>query len=303
MKRGSSVIEVSFAISAGGDNAHLGRLLGSLAKQPWALRFEILIGSENPAEHAHEVLQNAALSVRWFQVRDGLSSLRNRLYSEARGRFVYFIDEDCYLPEGFTENLAALLHENPEIAMAGFYRSPAHWHVFQRAYNSLSNMWLKVHAQARPPLSLAGNVVVPKLMSGRSFPFSTIDHFGGEEIAFAENLQRRGLQVRLFAELSIFHNCSGSPRRFFKRAWLHGCSAYQPVSIGRSLGVVSRHFLQEKSLALPVLVFSYMMTVWLARMWQGFTEAAVESSAPSPITWLRPTDQDGAVRALQNRLD
>lgn len=266
---------LSLAISSMGRRPHLTRLLESLRGQQYIPEYEVLIGSPFPESRFEEILRQTGVKATCVQVpvKNGLSALRNELYRRASGQFVYFLDEDVELPSnGFIYRLVEVLLRSPRRAVGGGYVNPANPRVFQRAYNSMSNLWLKVHQDSGQALPVAGNVAIPRLTdkeSGDDFPFSKRSSFGGEEIHLSENLKARGLQFELQSGFSILHHCEHPPHVFYQRALLHGRSPRQPVRVAPALGPVWRHFREEKSFVVPMLVGSYMMAVWMARAWSG----------------------------------
>ncbi len=267
-------VSVSIAISSQAVYTHLFRLLTSLQNQTQhGVSYEVLVGSPNTLESMPPALLQNFPALRWIHSEGGnLSELRNRLYHEARGSMVYFLDEDCELPDGFLAYFAqSMRFTRGTSAYAGFYRSPENSGVLRRAYNSMANLWLKAHLNAPQPLALAGNILLPKMaFAGRSFPFSLQHFFGGEELDLCENLRRHGIRIQHLPELFVYHHCGHSLLAFFQRARLHGRSPSRPAHGPGA--TVWHHLWAEKNPTVIALVVLYAAVVRANRLWMQFAE-------------------------------
>lgn len=271
--------DLTFAISSQGTHSHLQRLLLSLQGQRASdLNFEVLVGSAVDLNFGQDPFRESAagLRIKPVKVRAGnLSVLRNKLYAEASGRMVYFLDEDCALPEDFVFSLRHLLTGDESKAYGGYYNSPPGSMAQRQAYNSLANLWLKTHESSPQPLALAGNVLMPKLKnSPPTFPFLLSQHFGGEEIGFCENLHRHGIRIFHREHLGVWHHCEHSLVRFFSRARLHGKSAYRPSRGKISAAAIWAHLRLERGPYVLFLIFCYMITVRTSRAWTSLWESS-----------------------------
>jgi len=239
---------LTVAISAGNRPDLRERLLTSLRSQasPWD-EVEILVG--------HPTLN------------ENLSQVRNRLYREAGGRWVYFVDEDCELPDF---NYLTRLVEQSESkggSVGGFYLGGEN--IWQKAYNALANFWLGLHHEQGQGLPVAGNFALPKhIQIPAEFPFGKTA-FGGEEVHLKKRLDDLGIRFHLLPELSVRHNGKKAMRGFYSRAWRHGQGPRQTVKHRRAAVSFFKAATRSNGLIIPVLMISYMFIVWLARRLPG----------------------------------
>lgn len=219
-------IELSFVISAGISAERLHVLLQSLHAQNTKIRFEVRVGANRQWTDEERIsLENAALPVQIDQAPVAtVPGLRNLMYNRARGQWVYFLDEDCVLPDpNFVARMEKFFDDRVPLAFGGGYLSSLNDGIFQNAYNQLTNSWLQLHSAGGSALPVAGNFGLPKLSSGGAdFPFVSHSVFGAEEISLKENLKKFDLEFHFDEALSVRHTSKKDWRCFYQRAWLHG---------------------------------------------------------------------------------
>lgn len=244
---------LTVAISAGVDDSLCQRLLHSLEKQSVYKKLQILISPGGP--------------------RENLPQRRNALYAQARAPWVYFIDEDCELPDGlFLERLLARLECRCEglaggvsVAIGGGYL--AEGGLWQKTYNALSTFWLELHARQDQSVPVAGNFAMPRFEgAGPAFPFSLNVPFGGEEIELRKNLLSAGISFALVPELAVVHNSAKTGSGFFRRAWLHGSSPRLPSKRRTALSELWQTWENVRDLRVRALMVAYLATVVTARL-------------------------------------
>ncbi|HMN69227.1 MAG TPA: glycosyltransferase family A protein [Bdellovibrionales bacterium] len=234
---------MSILISSHGRKPLLARLQQSLQAQTFA-DYEILIGE---TQHGRS-----------------LAVVRNELYRRARGRWVYFLDEDCVLPDPeFLARMSANLKS--ERAFGGGYIGRG-LSIWQKSYNALVNYWLHLHARRGQALPVAGNFLMPRLGEefGEDFPFSRAHSFGGEEVSLRLNLLTRGIGFDLREDFSVVHDGGKRAVDFFRGAWRHGQADHQPVRAGFALTHFFSNF-RGGGVRATSLMLAYLSLVWMSR--------------------------------------
>src|SRR6185312_3053198 len=142
-------------------------------------------------------------------------ALRNRLYSQARGRYVYFLDEDCEWPAAKLSRALPDLMASGD-AFSGPYSDGPASRLFGRIYNRMTHAWAFTHARLGSPVPLAGNCLIPKI-AGLDSPYGQFARFGGEEVALQSWLRRSGIALHYRESLRINHNAQHSAWTFLAR--------------------------------------------------------------------------------------
>ena len=242
------IVTVSFAIACGGRVGLRERLTHSLA----AARFPFQI----------EILQEECGG-------GSAGEMRNRLFARARGKYVYFLDEDCVWPVDFplADMQAWIASGN---AFSGPYLNTPMCTFFGRAYNFMTHAWMRKHAAAGRPVPVAGNVFLPR--SERLLqPYGEGTAFGGEEAALVCRLSQAGIELRFLEEMAVGHNALHSPARFFARAWRHGRSPapgrVAPQSKSRKRFLTFHQALPSYSPLMLLTLAGYHLTQSCARRW------------------------------------
>lgn len=238
----SDNVQLTFAIACGGRADLRARLASSLAASSFPFTTEILYGERSD----HSVGQ-----------------LRNRLYRQARGRYVYFLDEDCEWPGEFPINKLETWMKTGE-AFSGPYRNGPMCTFFGRAYNFMTHTWLRVHALLKAPVPVAGNALIPKI-STLSEPYPGNANFGGEEHALVRSLADSGIVLHYREEMAVGHNALHSPTLFFARAWLHGRS---PAAGKMRLSFTTYRALPSYNPLMMLALAFYYLTQFTARKWR-----------------------------------
>jgi GT2 family glycosyltransferase len=243
--------KLTIAISTGCNEALRKRLMESIESQKTSFSVQVL--SAAPTASAPGPF------------KDNLARVRNRMYAEARGRWVYFLDEDTELPSPyFLERLVERLEREGGAVGGGYAGGGGLW---QAAYNALTSYWLDLHARQGQSLPVAGNFAMPRMPgTGIGFPFSLQVPFGGEEIELRRALLRVGMKFTLAPELAVLHNSSKTGRRFFERAWTHGSSPRMPARNGMAFRTLLRSFAGIDSFRIRTLMVAYLATVVTARI-------------------------------------
>lgn len=134
---------------------------------------------------------------------------RNQGFAMARGKWVYFLDQDTCLERTDLFQFARRLLELDELAQppwlaSGFYLSQRQASFWGRRYNWLTNQWLRHSAEGTR--FLAGNVL---FLKEHFVPGPYVDRLtdGGEEIELSGRIVKQGGSIVLTSDLSVVH-CS-----------------------------------------------------------------------------------------------
>ncbi len=236
---------LTVAVSSGVNEALCRRLVESVDRQSIRDSVQLLIAAPGPDAN--------------------LARARNRMYAAARAPWVYFLDEDCELPDdGFLERLVTRLESVGGAVGGGYLLGGGLW---QSAYNALTSYWLDLHARQGQGLPVAGNFAMPRLPgTGDGFPFALSAPFGGEEILLREALLAVDIPFALVPEFSVRHNSSKSGAGFFRRAWTHGSSPRMPTRKRAALRGLRDSFARIADVRVRALMIAYLMTVVTARV-------------------------------------
>lgn len=236
---------LTIAISTGCNEALRERLMNSIERQRTSFPVQVLSAAPTAA--------------------DNLARIRNRMYAQARGRWVYFLDEDTELPsEDFLERLVAALERSSGAIGGGYLGGGGLW---QTAYNALTSYWLDLHARQGQSLPVAGNFAMPRVPgTGAGFPFALAVPFGGEEIELRKALLAVGMKFTLVSEFAVLHNSSKTGRGFFGRAWIHGHAPRMPAKNRMAFRTLLHSFEGIDSFRIRSLMVAYLATVVAARL-------------------------------------
>lgn len=151
-------------------------------------------------------------------------------YRQARGSWVFFLDEDTQVLEApWLSELAHLLSANPHVpVIGGAYRNGS-VHYVARGYNLICNNWVRAglgapagHDLRSTQNLLGGAFVLNKKLLQDSILDIEASFWGGEDTYFIRQLQKRGLNTFYSSKLDVFHWPSSSLRHLVSRALLHG---------------------------------------------------------------------------------
>lgn len=206
-----------------------------LAQEEWAEEMEIRVvaNTHEPAlADALSFLGGEEAGVFVDCVGDvGVNRARNLGAARARGEFVFFLDDDCLLPDGILSRIYADFSAHPELSVVGGpYRSPrgASWKT--RGYNAMARSWALLGAQplpANPGLQIVHNLLGGNscyrrdIFAGGQF-FSEEIVSGGDEAEFHKRLRSLGHTLAYGDHLSVLHIADDSWRGASWRAWRQG---------------------------------------------------------------------------------
>lgn len=216
--------------------------------------YEILLISDEPLQSVFELTEELHLSqARVLVTRSrGVNHSRNLGLTQARGKFVYFLDDDCELlnPNTLALGLKFLLGHERLAGVGGDYILPADANTIERVYHAISANWfsqqrVRVMEYAGAPLKERGLTAIPvraghntnldsetnQLYGGNAFYnkqaigdlcFDPRIVFGGAEEEFNLQVLKKNLRLAYVAEMSVQHNLRMGLKDLFRKAYLQG---------------------------------------------------------------------------------
>lgn len=272
-------LSIVFCTSSSRDLEEFAASLVALRSLAPALNWELLVIRPSEAEtfEKPKIPSSDGLSFRELSTPWGNRNLsRNKGYSEAKGRWVYFCDQDTRLPasESFARELRELPSLPPDLWMlSGPYLSDPSCTFWGRGYNVLSNFWLA--SSARGHRVLAGNLLLRGgLFEGK--PFSERLTSGGEEIDLCERVAAAGGESRLRGGLAIVHLCRHSLSALWKRFTEHA-DVKRALRSSHKQSFIPTGAGAWKGLASPA-AWSTLLVWVAATAWSSLRKGAVSNS-------------------------
>jgi glycosyltransferase involved in cell wall biosynthesis len=213
---------LSFIITTHLNPGGLKQTLQSLASQS-EQNFEIIIVSNFHETQASEL----ALAYRaqyFFTGVKGVNRARNLGVRCANTRFIYFLDDDCYLPDPhYSKRLMQIFAAtNGEAAfIGGLYTSVDQPGPASAAYISIQNNWLlggRIDQDGRHAYLVGGNCGGQKKLFER-FPFDNSFVYGGSETEMFLRASHFGISCRLVPDLKVYHDCRVNFWKLSKKAF------------------------------------------------------------------------------------
>ncbi len=221
------MIDISVVVPTGRDVERIRACVESCTLQNHD-RAEFLL-VVNPPSEAHErwVESIDDPRVRYLGCEErSANAARNIGLAEARGDVVYFLDDDCHLPDSDHLNRVVELHErHPDVlGIGGPYLSldDAAWSA--RAYNAYTELWLRRNqtAEQRQLVLLGGNASYKRAMGGEDLVLDGALAYGGTETEFNHRLVCRDHTLILLDDHAVIHDFRENVRKLLWRAWRQG---------------------------------------------------------------------------------
>jgi len=216
MSEGQVDLDVSVVIPAYNGAATIADSLESVLAATAGRRREIIV-VESSGDRTAEIVRARFPDVRVIQSATRLTAggARNRGASEARGRLVFFVDQDCLVPRDWVEQLSAHLTD-PAIGAAGGA-------VGIRNLSNLSGcavyfLEFLYHFPSRRPATRDQNFLVgcncvlrAETLRAARFPDQTL----GEDILFTHAVRRAGFSVMYDPQVEVKHQNRAGWGEFF----------------------------------------------------------------------------------------
>lgn len=167
-------------------------------------------------------LKHLPIDIVILQSQRGQSRLDG--LKKARGSILFFLDEDCELPDPQFLSRALQFVENnpPNSVVGGYYLNSQNSPYSAKAYNSLCNQWVNVAKKNNVSENLLGGVFLTHRNVLSTFEERSTTMWGGEDTYLFRKLQEQGVSTLISPELSVIHNDQSSLSKWTRRAFLHG---------------------------------------------------------------------------------
>lgn len=216
---------LSIVIPSRSPSKGLPELLRSIETQKTDFVFEVLVVS-NPGPAQALPCEPVRGKIRWLHSAPaGVNRARQTGVANARGSWLYFLDDDCRL--GTADHLQKLmnrLRSFPETSIWGgpyrLWQGASRW---SRAYQYLQTKWQHEgwHPEQGWRHLLGGNLAVSRaFLKKEGFDESIV--FGGAETDLLSRLFRHGAHGHLDEDLPVWHRHELSRLEFLKKAMWQG---------------------------------------------------------------------------------
>ncbi len=150
----------------------------------------------------------------------GVNRARNLGLKEATTPYVYFLDDDCYIPDAFFSERLLKKLKNENRFVGGFYQSVVAASAAARAYIYIQNHWLQMGRIESENFAylLGGNCGGPSDLFSR-FTFDEAFLYGGTETEMFLRASQFGIGCSVDTELNIFHDCRVSLKDLVRKAF------------------------------------------------------------------------------------
>lgn len=156
-----------------------------------------------------------------------VSAMRNRGGRVAKGRWIFFMDEDCCVQVDKVFDLIMKIEDrsSPLVCVGGRYRL-GRVNYFQKVYHKIQRQWV-FHGLSGRVINgfqlgshlLGGAMLVKREAFKKVGGFNENMGWGAEERDFVERLQKRDFMTGVSYSLSVIHDNNLSFFGFLKRAW------------------------------------------------------------------------------------
>lgn len=215
----------------------LSPLLDSIAKQDFpSADLEIVIIGNLPDRSFENVEFDrgfGGIATSYHVVGEqGVNRARNLGLARARGQYVFFIDDDCLLPEVDFLNRLMARHElrSQATAIGGRYEPLPSASPIDRAYNLISRQWQsqELFGENHSVNLIGGNVSYKKdKLSQFGLLFNPEITYGGAEESLHRELHAQGAELLLFEDLWIYHQPKLTADQLMTKAMRQAVQFYQ----------------------------------------------------------------------------
>ena len=163
----------------------------------------------------------------------GVNKARNMGIRFARGEILYFLDDDCVLPNRDHLKKTVQAHkEYPELAgIGGPYITEENLKGIEEFYHKNSELWLDSSISEDKPIRsqlLGGNASYKSFVFDKGYYFEPSIVFGGSEVSFNESIKKYGLLRD--NSLGVYHYPQLKGLAFIKKSFKQGVGAFKNES-------------------------------------------------------------------------
>lgn len=139
----------------------------------------------------------------------GVNKARNMGIRFAGGDILYFLDDDCLLPDkNHLRNLVLEHEKHPTVmGIGGGYKAMEFLYGPEKFYHEHSEKWIGkfVSQKNKAEQLLGGNASYKREIFDRGFYFDPLISFGGSEESFNQSLREQGWTLIYSEKLWVFH--------------------------------------------------------------------------------------------------
>ena len=172
-------------------------------------------------------------AVDFYSCESGSNRARTLGYLKSKGRWLWFIDDDCLFPKNIDLKLLADITSTAQVdAYAGAYLAPSNLTPTEKAYFTLSDCWQQLCFTSGFAFLLGGNCLIRKeFISETSWPQNI--SYGGAELALNIELSKNNARVLHEPRISLIHNIKIKNLNELSRKGAHqGTGSLQINSLG-----------------------------------------------------------------------
>lgn len=259
----------SIVVPSWGNIENINQLIKSLHQQAFTKKSELLLclTSENFNQITNKILPTPL----WLDLHiietppRGIGYARNLGATYAKGEIIFFLDDDCSLPEPQYLERAYTEVRNQVAVHIGQYKNPQYLNHTSAFYNFLCNLWLASFRSGRNSyMVLGGCVLLPTSLLKQSRAFFSEETFkASEEYTFCNILKSKNIEIFYHQNFDIFHDANCNIRQLLKKAWNHGTAihSYQEKMHQNRMQTL---FLQIIQTPLTTMKFAPLLLVFLS---------------------------------------
>mgnify|MGYP003393697620 CR=1 FL=1 len=210
----------------------------------------------------------------------GANLARNAGLARATGQWIYFIDDDCQIPEAWSlHSFRELSRRNPNVSgFGGYYQACLRAPFSARYYNSMCNLWLRSFQEAsgRSLRLLGGNSIYRASLFSGDCKFRQEIVYGGSESELQARMVERGATFLLSDQLNIIHSPDFGWWAIFQRAWAQSANRARYPEIRK----------KRSSLSLESKSMRAMDLIWLLALVPYFVVGKISFYSTKALVFL-----------------
>lgn len=258
---------LSFVIPTLGHKNHLEPLMQSLLRQNESISFEVLLCASKELDSSMKAwLKDLPFSWTWLHSpRPSIGAARNLGLQQAKGQWVFLMDDDCYLPDAFfLERVSLLTQKNGTSAFAGEYLSAKEANYWTRAYNHLCNNWLwrylkeKNEHQERTLVLGGCGLYRRQCLLDHHIHFPLTPDKSSEEYFWSQQWMESNFTILPSHQLDVIHTPNIQLSSFLKKAWRQGIAPSAKISPQKTLLQTALRIFLKQPYYLPAILLFWL---------------------------------------------
>ena len=212
------------------------RLLKTIAEQDFPHEdLQVLLISNLKDEKLREQIPYWKSLFFDFKYRElgcvGVNKARNMGIRFSAGDILYFLDDDCLLPnKNHLRNLVLEHERNPSvIGIGGSYKALESFYGLEKFYHEHSQKWIENFVSSGKETSqlVGGNASYKREIFDKGFYFDPLIAFGGSEEGFNRSLKGAGYTLLYSEKLWLFHVVELKLLFFIKKSFKQGLGLFK----------------------------------------------------------------------------